>query len=33
MSNVSDLLLEWSIAPLKKVGTIDQLLRTLPCAE
>jgi hypothetical protein len=30
MSNVSEALLEWSIAHLKKAGTIDQLLRTLP---
>jgi hypothetical protein len=33
MSNASELLLEWSIAHLKKAGTIDQLLRTLTWAE
>jgi hypothetical protein len=30
MSNVSELLLEWSIAHLKTIGSIDQLVRTLP---
>jgi hypothetical protein len=33
MSNISELLLDWSIAHLKKAGTIDQLLGTLPCAK
>ena len=33
MSNISEVLLEWSIAHLKKAGTIDQLVRTLPDAE
>jgi len=30
MSNVSELLLEWSIAHLKAAGSTDQLVRTLP---
>jgi hypothetical protein len=33
MSNVSEVLLEWSIAHLKKAGTIDQLVWTVPGAE
>jgi hypothetical protein len=33
MSNVSESLLEWGIAHLKTVGTIDLLMRTLPGAD
>lgn len=33
MSNISELLLEWSIAHLKKAGTLGLLMRTLPDAE
>lgn len=33
MSNISELLLEWSIAHLKKAGTIDLLMGTLPGSE
>jgi hypothetical protein len=30
MSNVSELLLEWSIAHLKATESVDQLMKTLP---